>query len=70
MVPPVDKDGFHPEDPTKWLWKKLLRSRPLIDGRPPKTKAQKKQIAVRVQTYYTEHLHPRRDKPISKKRKK
>lgn len=69
MVAPLDKDGFHPEDPTKWLWKKLLRSRPLVDGRPPKTKAQKRQIAIRVQEYYVDHLHPRKDK-TTKKRKK
>lgn len=67
MPNPLDPDGFHPEDPTKWLWKKLLRSKPLVDGRKPKTKEQKKAIALRVQNYFSEHKHPRTGRPFKNK---
>lgn len=70
MAAPLDEEGFHPEDPTKPLWKKLLRSKPIVDGRPAKTKSQKRAIAIRVQEYYSERPHPRKGKPFGKKRKK
>lgn len=63
MSPSLD-DQFHPDDPTKWLWKRLLRLRPVKDGRPPKTKSDKKRIAQRVREYYIEHGHPRKGKPF------
>lgn len=69
MPDPVDADGFHPQDPTKWLWKLLLRSNPIVDGRKPKTKEQKRQIALRVQNYYADRPHPRKGEPFKKKKK-
>lgn len=67
MPAPLDKDGFHPEDPTKWLWKKLLRHKPAYEGRKPKSKSQRNRIGKTVRNYYLEHQHPRKGKPFRNK---
>lgn len=67
MAAPLDEDGFHPDDPTKWLWKKLLRHKPAHDGRKRKTKSQRKGIAQSLRNYYVEHPHPRKGKPFKNK---
>ncbi len=64
MRSPLGDDGFHPEDPTKWLWKKLLRSKPIIMRRAPKSKAEKRSLAIKLQEYYTDRPHPRKGKPF------
>lgn len=66
MPTPLDENGFHPEDPTVWLWKKLLRSKPVRMLRAPQTKAQKRSVAIKLQEYYSERQHPRKGKPFGK----
>lgn len=59
MAKPVK---FHPEDPTVWLWKKLLRNKPVPYTKERVTRAQKKELARKLRTYYLEHQHPRKGK--------
>jgi hypothetical protein len=66
VAAPLD-DSFHPDDPTKWLWLKLLRHRPLPNkSTNPKTKKEKNQIAQAVRQYYVDRVHPRKGKPFGK----
>lgn len=66
MSAPLDDDGFHKDDPTKWLWKRLLRHKPAYEGRKKKTKAERNRIAAGLRNYYIEHEHPRKGKPFQK----
>lgn len=64
MPAPIDQMDFHPDDPTKWLWKKLLRRGPVNFIAPKKTKAQRREISIKLQEYYAEHEHPRKGQPF------
>lgn len=60
MSSSLENNRFNTEDPTVWLWKKLLRSKSLSYTKPKLSKADKKAISVKLQTYYSEHSHPRK----------
>lgn len=55
----LDDSEFHPDDPTVGLWKRLLRRYPGKGTYRPRTAVEKRNAAVAVQQYYTEHEHPR-----------
>ena len=67
MSAPLDEDGFHPDDPTKWLWKRLLRHKPAYEGRKRKTKSERNRIGKTARNYWLEHPHPRKGKPFRNK---
>lgn len=67
MPAPLDDDGFHPDDPTRWLWKRLLRHKPAYEGRKKKTKTERNRIGKAVRNYYLDHPHPRKGKPFRNK---
>jgi hypothetical protein len=56
--------NFHPDDPTTDLWLRLLRARPPKESYKPRTAAEKRQVSIRLQSYYAEHGHPRQGLPF------
>ncbi len=70
MTAHLDADGFHPDDPTKRLWKRLLRRKPIPHNRAELTKPGKRELATKLQMYYLEHGHPRKGKPFPGPKKK
>lgn len=53
---------FRDDDPTVWLWRKLLRRKPEGMTKPRRTREQQKELARKLRTYYVEHQHPRQRK--------